>query len=311
MEIVSRSESGRAQRLRLKGGTPPDILVSASSFRFAVNRALGWNKIRSDLYDLRNDGDHILFSGRGSGHGVGLCQAGAEAMARQGKDYRQILEFYFPGTHLSKTSADDWQKRTSERLELISTAPEEDSAILPLAEKILKENEAAAGWQLSFRPHLQVFPNLDRYRDTTGQPGWIAATTRGQTVRLQPLADLRKRSILESTLRHEFFHLLIESRARPNTPLWFREGLVLYFSEPDKRNSPSATLTDKEMEEILRNPASREKRDKAYAAARARVSSLIQKNGRSTVLDWLSSGISGEALRGSAAPADQGTSHHP
>jgi len=311
MEIVSRSESGRAQRLRLKGGTPPDILVSASSFRFAVNRALGWNKIRSDLYDLRNDGDHILFSGRGSGHGVGLCQAGAEAMARQGKDYRQILEFYFPGTHLSKTSADDWQKRTSERLELISTAPEEDSAILPLAEKILKENEAAAGWQLSFRAHLQVFPNLDRYRDTTGQPGWVAATTRGQTVRLQPLADLRKRSILESTLRHEFFHLLIESRARPNTPLWFREGLVLYFSEPDKRNSPSATLTDKEMEEILRNPASREKRDKAYAAARARVSSLIQKNGRSTVLDWLSSGISGEALRGSAAPADQGTSHHP
>ncbi len=311
MEIVSRSESGRAQRLRLKGGTPPDILVSASSFRFAVNRALGWNKIRSDLYDLRNDGDHILFSGRGSGHGVGLCQAGAQEMARQGKDYRQILEFYFPGTHLSKTSADDWQKRTSERLELISTAPEEDSAILPLAEKILKENEAAAGWQLSFRPHLQVFPNLDRYRDTTGQPGWVAATTRGQTVRLQPLADLRKRSILESTLRHEFFHLLIESRARPNTPLWFREGLVLYLSEPDKRNSPSATLTDKEMEEILRNPASREKRDKAYAAARARVSSLIQKNGRSTVLDWLSSGISGEALRGSAAPADQGTSHHP
>jgi stage II sporulation protein D len=311
MEIVSRSESGRAQRLRLKGGTPPDTLVSASSFRFAVNRALGWNKIRSDLYDLRNDGDHILFSGRGSGHGVGLCQAGAEAMARQGKDYRQILEFYFPGTHLSKTSADDWQKRTSERLELISTAPEEDSAILPLAEKILKENEAAAGWQLSFRAHLQVFPNLDRYRDTTGQPGWVAATTRGQTVRLQPLADLRKRSILESTLRHEFFHLLIESRARPNTPLWFREGLVLYFSEPDKRNSPSATLTDKEMEEILRNPASREKRDKTYAAARARVSSLIQKNGRSTVLDWLSSGISGEALRGSAAPADQGTSHHP
>jgi stage II sporulation protein D len=311
MEIVSRSESGRAQRLRLKGGTPPDILVSASSFRFAVNRALGWNRIRSDLYDLRNDGNHILFSGRGSGHGVGLCQAGAEEMARQGKDYRQILDFYFSGTHLSKTSADDWQKRTSERLELISTAPEEDSAILPLAEKILKENEAAAGWQLSFRAHLQVFPNLDRYRDTTGQPGWVAATTRGQTVRLQPLAYLRKRSILESTLRHEFFHLLIESRARPNTPLWFREGLVLYLSEPDKRNSPSATLTDKEMEEILRNPASREKQDKAYAAARARVSSLIQKNGKSTVLDWLSSGISGEALRGSAAPADQGTSHHP
>ena len=311
IEIVSRSESGRAQRLRLRGGASSDTLISASSFRYAVNRALGWNKIRSDLYNLRNDGDHILFSGRGSGHGVGLCQAGAEEMARQGKDYRQILDFYFPGTHLSKTSADDWQKRTSERFELVSTAPEEDSAMLPVAEKILKENENAIGWRLSFRARLQVFPTLDRYRDTTGQPGWVAATTRGQTVRLQPLADLRKRSILESTLRHEFFHLLIEPRARPSTPLWFREGLVLYLSEPSKSNSPAATLSDKEMEEILRNPGTRERQEKAYAAARARVASLIQRNGKSAVLDWLSSGIPSHILGKSSTPSDQGANHHP
>ncbi len=311
LEIITRSESGRAQRLRLTGGSSPDTLISASSFRFAVNRALGWNKIRSDLYNLRSEGDHILFSGRGSGHGVGLCQAGAEEMARQGKDYRQILDFYFPGTHLSKTSADDWQKRTSERFELISTAPQEDSALLPDAEKILKENEAAIGWRLSFRARLQVFPTLDRYRDATGQPGWVAATTRGQTVRLQPLAQLRRRSILESTLRHEFFHLLIESRARSNTPLWFREGLVLYLSEPDKRNSPPAALPDKEMEEILRSPGNRQKLEKAYAAARARLVFLIQQNGKSTVLDWLSSGIPSEALGRPASPSDQGASHHP
>jgi len=196
VEIVSRSESGRAQRLRLTGGASSDTLISASSFRYAVNRALGWNKIRSDFYNLRNDGDHILFSGRGSGHGVGLCQAGAEEMARQGKDYRQILDFYFPETHLSKASADDWQKRTSERFELISTSPEEDSALLPIAEKILKEDEASVGWKLSFTARLQVFPTLDRYRDATGQPGWVAATTRGQTVRLQPIDQLRRRSIL-------------------------------------------------------------------------------------------------------------------
>ena len=311
IEIVSRSESGRDQRLRLKGGTSPDSLISASSFRFAVDRALGWNKIRSDLYDLRNDGDHILFSGRGSGHGVGLCQAGAEEMARQGKDYRQIVNFYFPGTHLSKTSADDWQKRTSERFELISTSPEEDSALLPIAEKILKEDETSVGWKLSFRARLQIFPTLYRYRDATGQPGWVAATTRGQTVRLQPIAQLRKRSVLESTLRHEFFHLLIEPRARPNTPLWFREGLVLYLSEPDKRNSPASPLSGKEMEEILRNPGTREKQEKAYAAARARVALMIQQNGKDTVLNWLSGGIPGDALGRSAASPDQGTSHHP
>jgi len=311
IEIVSRSESGRAQRLRLKGGSSPDSLISASSFRFAVDRALGWNKVRSDLYDLRNNGDHILFSGRGSGHGVGLCQAGAEEMARQGKEYRQILDFYFPGTRLSKTSADDWQKRTSERFDLISTSPEEDSALLPVAEKILKEDETYVGWKLSFRPRLQIFPTLDRYRDATGQPGWVAATTRGQTVRLQPMDQLRRRSILESTLRHEFFHLLIEPRARANTPLWFREGLVLYLSEPDKRNAPAATLSDQEMEEILQNPRTREKQEQAYAAARARVALMIQQNGKDTVLTWLGGGIPGDALGRPAAPPDQRTSHHP
>jgi stage II sporulation protein D len=311
IEIVSRSESGRAQTLRLRGGASPATLVSASSFRFAVNRSLGWNKIRSNLYDLRNNGDHILFAGYGSGHGVGLCQAGAEEMARQGKDYRQILEFYFPGTRLSKTSADDWQKRTSERFELMSTAPEEDSALLPDAERILKENEAAVGWRLSFRARLQVFSTLDRFRDATGQPGWVAATTRGQTVRLQPVAQLRKRSILESTLRHEFFHLLIESRARSNTPLWFREGLVLYLSETRRPHSSATTLSDKEMEEILLNPGTREKQERAYVAARSRVASLIQQNGKNTVLDWLSSGIPGDALSRPAAAPDQGTSYHP
>jgi stage II sporulation protein D len=158
---------------------------------------------------------------------------------------------------------------------------------------------------------LQVFPTLDRYRDATGQPGWVAATTRGQTVRLQPLAQLRKRSILESTLRHEFFHLLIEPHARSSTPLWFREGLVLYLAEPSKRNSRPVTFTDKEIEEILRNPGTREKQEKAYVAARSRVASLIQQNGSSAVLDWLSSGIPGDALGKPAAAPDQGTSHHP
>jgi len=311
IEIVSRSASGRVQRLRLAGGSPPDFLLSASSFRFAVDRALGWNKIRSDLYNVRTDGDHVLFTGRGSGHGVGLCQAGADEMARQGKDYHQILDFYFPGTHLSKASSQEWQTRTSERFELLTTAPEQDSKLFPDAERILKEDEAVIGWKFPSRARLQVFPTLDRYRNTTGQPGWVAATTRGQTVRLQPVAELRKRSILESTLRHELFHLLVESHARAETPLWFREGLVLYLSEPDKRSAGSITLTDEQMEAILLNPGSRRDQEKAYAAARERLASLIQQYGKAAVLDWLSGGIPAEVLAKPSAPANQGASQQP
>ena len=54
------------------------------------------------LYDIRNSSDYVLFSGRGAGHGVGLCQDGAEEMGREGKSYREILSFYYPGAQLNK-----------------------------------------------------------------------------------------------------------------------------------------------------------------------------------------------------------------
>jgi stage II sporulation protein D len=87
IEIASRSESGRAQRLKLSGGAGGSAAISASTFRFAVDRELGWNKIRSDLYDVRTAGEQIIFSGRGSGHGVGMCQAG-EAICCRGNGGR-------------------------------------------------------------------------------------------------------------------------------------------------------------------------------------------------------------------------------
>ena len=39
----------------------------------------------------------FAFTTRGYGHGVGLSQYGAKAMAEQGKSWREILEWYFPG----------------------------------------------------------------------------------------------------------------------------------------------------------------------------------------------------------------------
>ena len=291
LEVASRTASGRAQRLKLGGGAPADFALSASTFRFAVNRALGWNKLRSDLYEVRNSGGQIVFSGRGSGHGVGLCQAGAEEMAREGKNYRDILNFYYPGTEVVTARAEIWQKQSSERIELLSTNPQADSAILPVADRILKDDERTIGWQLAFRPRLQIFPTMDIYRDSTGEPGWIAASVRGQTIRMQPLIELQRRSIVESTLRHEFFHLLVESRAKAGTPVWFREGIVLYLSNPDAPQTNSAATTDQQMEAMLQHPTSRDDEEKAYAAAQNRVAALVQKYGRQTVLAWLSHGI--------------------
>jgi stage II sporulation protein D len=292
IEIAGRSASGRAQRLRLAGGAADDFLISASTFRYAVSRSLGWNKIRSDLFEVRTEGDRAVFFGRGAGHGVGMCQTGAEEMAIEGKDYREILDFYYPGTQLAKQGAAvQWQKRSSEHFELETTAPEQDESVLPVAEKLLADEEKNVGWDVSFRVQLKVFATMDAYRDQTGQPGWVAASTRGRVIRLQPLATLKSKGVLESTLRHEFLHLLVEEKARAGTPVWFREGLVLYLSNTSVRESTDDSMTLEQMETNLEKSQKLDEVEKAYAAARARVASLVREHGKDKVLGWLSRGI--------------------
>ncbi|HEX3878806.1 MAG TPA: SpoIID/LytB domain-containing protein, partial [Bryobacteraceae bacterium] len=69
MRISERTASGRAHLLQLSGdGAVP---ISASAFRFAIGRELGWNTLRSDRFDAHSAAGKISFDGRGSGHGVG------------------------------------------------------------------------------------------------------------------------------------------------------------------------------------------------------------------------------------------------
>lgn len=305
LEISSRNSSGRVRTLNLSGGKPATFSLAGSSLRFAVNRVFGWNHIRSDLYDLRNAGGKFLFSGHGAGHGVGLCQAGAEEMARQGKTYKEILNFYYPGTEVTASEKETWQKRSDERFDLVSTDPDGDSSIFPVADRLLREAEDNVGWRMPFRVRLQVFSTLDNYRDSTGQPAWVAASTRGQTIRLQPLADLRKRLILDSTLRRELYHLLVETHAARNIPFWFREGLTLHLSSPPVADSTPSSMTADQIEQILKHGDTRENMQKAYASAQKIVAGLIQQRGKQAVLAWLSSGLPEDVLRSLSAREDR------
>ena len=290
LQVASRSPSGRVLKLAFRSPSGPPQLVSGSSFRFAIGRAFGWNQVRSDLYEVAMENDRLVFTGHGAGHGVGLCQAGAEEMAREDKSYREILAFYYPGTSLRADPRElGWQKRESESFELLSTQPEQDAELLTSAQSILSALESELGWKLNAKTQLKVYPTLDAYRDATGQPGWIAAFTRGHVISLQPLATLSQKNVLESTLRHEFGHLLIESRAHPSTPLWFREGLVIYLVD-SKRVAEPVHMKEAAIDAALRHPEDRQRLEQAYAAARTRVAEMIQQNGRETVLLWLNNG---------------------
>ena len=87
VEIGEKGESGRAKTLKINGQD-----VSAASFRIAI----GANWLKSTLIDEIEVGDDaVTFSGKGFGHGVGMSQWGAYAMAEAGKSAEDIVRHYF------------------------------------------------------------------------------------------------------------------------------------------------------------------------------------------------------------------------
>jgi peptidoglycan hydrolase-like amidase len=71
---------------------------SNESSRLRLGRRLGWAAVPSNNYVLRQEGEQTVLRGVGQGHGIGLCQAGAEAMAEEGADFHEILAHYYPNT---------------------------------------------------------------------------------------------------------------------------------------------------------------------------------------------------------------------
>lgn len=95
IRVKSFTSTKRVKQLTIK--TRSGITaINATDLR----KALGWSHLPSTNFTLSRHGDSILFEGKGYGHGVGLCQWGALKMAREGKNYREILSFFYPGTTL-------------------------------------------------------------------------------------------------------------------------------------------------------------------------------------------------------------------
>lgn len=60
--------------------------------------------IKSFCYSVQRKKDTLIFSGKGYGHHLGMCQWGAREMVRDGWPYTRILDFYYPGARLVKLS---------------------------------------------------------------------------------------------------------------------------------------------------------------------------------------------------------------
>ena len=84
-QVIERTESGRVERIRLGSK-----VLSGTVIRQKLD-------LRSTNFSVEVKGDRLVFKTIGYGHGVGLCQYGADGMAKEGKDFKQILTYYYTG----------------------------------------------------------------------------------------------------------------------------------------------------------------------------------------------------------------------
>ena len=267
--VRQTTASGRAHVLALIGGGET-VALSASSFRFAIGRGIGWDTIRSDKYRVSFTNGRFLFQGSGAGHGVGLCQRGADRMGTEGRPYREILSFYYPGTIVGLTARGlKWTRMGGEFVAVMTTQPGQDGGLVEKAERMVRGLSERTHLEAPRHIEIRLYPDLDTYRDATGAPGTVAGFTRGSRVDLQPEAVLRARGVFDSTLRHELLHVLVEHRTKPGLPVWFREGLVEYLD----------------------------------GQGRGRVKDLVNRYGADAVMAWLVRGLPPEVNDSSSSHA--------
>lgn len=93
--------SGRVERLKLGWSDGETTTIASAEFRMLI----GHERLKSTNFELNQNGREIVLTGKGFGHGVGLCQWGARHMARAGADYRSILGHYYPRALMADVEA--------------------------------------------------------------------------------------------------------------------------------------------------------------------------------------------------------------
>jgi len=92
-------EFSRLTKIKVSGPTGKSDFLRAEDFRLAIDPT--GRKLRSTICQIiKLPHKWAFFSGRGWGHGVGMCQCGAQGMAREGKNTKQILSHYYPGSKI-------------------------------------------------------------------------------------------------------------------------------------------------------------------------------------------------------------------
>ena len=105
IKVNSRFKSGRVNELQINlkgdGGKDKVVKIYGNNIRKILRKSDDTAILNSTYFEISvNENNNVVISGKGNGHGVGLCQWGAINMSRLGKDFVYILSHYYPGTKI-------------------------------------------------------------------------------------------------------------------------------------------------------------------------------------------------------------------
>ena len=266
LRIALHTGSGRVASLRVEGLQPE--LISGQDLRVVVGRTLGWQFIKSTAFELKRVADRYRFTGRGSGHGVGLCVIGSTRLAVAGRSADEILHRYYPGLViaapgpvLARAPAIETSRSTRATPAGVAVleaprAPATPRASPPVAAPALlvpevlvslpdgDEGERAFITDLTARARtelartlevtaprvtLRFHPTIASYERATSEPWFTSGAILNGEVHLPPPTVLRDRGVLDRTIRHQLVHLMTDAPLS-GRPLWVREGAAIYFA---------------------------------------------------------------------------------
>ena len=300
MSVASRNSSGRVATLTLEGLTPSEI--SGQDLRVAVGRTLGWQHIRSAVFEMRRIGDVYRMDGRGYGHGVGMCVIGSTKLAAAGESAATILNRYYPGLEIGSFTP-RLTEAPAPRVAPVPAVPAPPvrtaastpdpvgvpagvSASLPegdegerlaLLRLVAFSRDALAsqlGLSASAPVAVRVHGTTEEYERATSLPWFTSGAVLKGEIHLIPLASLHSRGILERTVRREIVRLLMDEPLSKR-PEWVRVGAALYFSDPGTTGSSALAWTCPTDAELLK-PVTPGALATAYAQARGCFARQVQ-----------------------------------
>lgn len=90
VDILEKSNTGHVKKIKIN-----NTIFKGTDFRKLLN-------LKSTFFDINISNDRIVINTLGNGHGVGMSQYGANYMAKDGYDYKEILKHYYKDVEISK-----------------------------------------------------------------------------------------------------------------------------------------------------------------------------------------------------------------